>query len=45
MTWMLILSMTTDFSAHGPDVRENFDRPTRACAGVWDQRRWQARQV
>jgi hypothetical protein len=45
MTWMLILSMTTDFNAHRRAVTESFDLPPHALLGVWDQRRWQPGQV
>lgn len=38
ITWILILSMTTDFNAHRRAVRESFDRPTQAFAGDCDQR-------
>lgn len=45
MTWMLILSMTTDFNAHKRAVVESFDLPAQARWGVWDQRWWQEGQV
>lgn len=45
MTWMLILSMTTDFGPHKRAVRESFDRPTQVLLGVWDQWIWQPGQV
>ena len=38
ITWIFILSMTTDFDADRRAVRESFDRPTQAFAGDCDQR-------
>ena len=45
MTWMLILSMTTDLNAHRRAAVESSDRPTRALFGVWDQRPRRSGQV